>query len=349
MEHALKLAKKGLGFTNPNPMVGAVIVKNDRIIAEGYYHKAGFPHAEVEAIHAAKQNIKGATLYCNLEPCAHFGRTPPCVTAIIKAGIKRTVYATTDPNPKVAGKSKKILRQAGITVMERLLEEKAKKLNEAFFTFHEKKRPFIIIKFAASLDGKIATYTGDSKWITNEKSRKRARELRGAYQAVCVGINTVIKDNPHLGVREKGKRDPLRIILDPSLKISLGAKALRDKNVLIVTTKNTKNEKMRQLANKEVSCILFDEAISLRGLMDELYKREIVSLLVEGGGETLGHFVDKQLVDKAYIFLAPILIGGKTAISSIQGKGAKNITSALRLKDTKQYTLDSDYLIVGYV
>ncbi len=349
INETLKLAKQGMGWTNPNPMVGAIIVKSGKIIGKGYHRRVGSPHAEVEAINAAKQNIKGAALYCNLEPCAHFGRTPPCSDAIMCSGIKRIVYATKDPNPKVSGKSEALYKKAGIAVKEGTLESKARILNEAFFAFHEKKRPFIAIKFAASLDGKIATYTGDSKWITNEKSRKRARELRGAYQAVCVGINTVIKDNPHLGVREKGKRDPLRIILDPSLKIPLGAKVLRDKNVLIVTTKKSKNKKMRQLVDKEISCILFDETISLSSLMDELYKREVVSLLVEGGGETLGHFVDERLVDKMYIFLAPIIIGGKTAISSIQGMGAKNITSALRLKDTKQYTLDSDYLIVGYV
>lgn len=349
MKQALSLAKKGVGWTNPNPMVGAVIVKNRTVIGKGYHHRVGFPHAEIEALKAAKLSVKDATLYCNLEPCVHHERTPPCTNAIIQSGIKRVVYAISDPNPKVRKKSKMLLKNAGITVAERILEGEARKLNEAFFTFHEKKRPFIAIKFAASLDGKIATRTGNSQWITNEKSRIYARNLRAAYQAICVGVNTVIKDDPHLGVREKGSRDPLRIILDPSLKIPLDAKVLRDRNVLIVTTKKAKNEKKHQLAEKEISCILFDETISLSNLMDELYKREVVSLLVEGGGETLGHFVDERLVDKIYIFLAPIIIGGKTAISSVQGKGAKNITSALRLKDTKQYALDGDYLIVGYV
>src|SRR3989344_2010898 len=222
LKETLKLAKKGLGKVNPNPMVGAVIVKNNKIIGKGYHKKFGYPHAEIEALKNCQQNPKGATLYVNLEPCSHFGKTPPCADAIIKAGIKKVVCCTQDPNPKALGKT-------GIEISFGLLEQEARQLNEAFFTFHEKKRPFIAIKFAASLDGKIATQRGDSKWITNEKARKYSRALRKQYQAVLVGINTVLKDNPHLG-------DSLRIILGS--KIPKNSQVLRNKNILIINPKN---------------------------------------------------------------------------------------------------------------
>lgn len=349
MQQTLKLAKKGLGWTNPNPLVGAVIVKSGKIIGEGYHRRVGFPHAEVEAIKAAKQTVKGATLYVNLESCTHYGRTPPCSDAIIRSGIKRIVYATKDPNPKVSGKSEALYKKTGIAVTEGILKSRARVLNEGFFTFHEKKRPFIAIKFASSLDGKVATRTGDSQWITSQKSRLHARSLRAMYQAVCVGSQTVIKDNPHLGVRQKGKRDPLRIILDQTLATPLGSQVFRDSNVLIATTDRADLEKKETLIRKGVKFIVFDKEISLPSLMKELYQREIISLLVEGGGRTLGSFIDEKLVDKVYAFFALLLIGGEEAIGSVRGKGAEKVSAALRLKDAKHYTFDTDHLIVGYV
>lgn len=302
----LKLAKKGLGWTNPNPMVGAVIVKDGQIIGKGYHKKFGFPHAEIEALRSC-QEAKGATLYVNLEPCVHFGKTPPCVDEIIKAGIKKVICCALDPNPKTHGQGIARLKKAGILTKVGLLEDEARRLNEAFFTFHEKKRPFVTIKFACSLDGKIATSTGDSKWITNEKARYYARSLRAKYQAVLVGKNTFLKDHPHLGVRIKDKKDPLRIVLGLNL--------------------NPKN---------------------IQDLLFTLREKEIISVLVEGGGKTLGSFIDAKVIDKVYAFYAPILIGGERAVS-ISGKGAPTISQSLHLKNISFKKFDDNFLVTGYI
>lgn len=349
IKETLKLAKKGMGWTNPNPMVGAVLVKNGKIIGKGYHRKVGLLHAEIEALDNAKTSIKGATLYINLEPCSHFGRTPPCVDAIIKSAIKRVVCSTLDPNPQVHGQGVVRLKQAGIDVTLDILEKEARNLNEAFFTFHEKKRPFIAIKFAASLDGKIATKTGDTKWITNEKARAYARSLRGQYQAILVGINTVLHDNPHLGSRLKSKKDPVRIILDSTLKIPLTSQVLRDNNVIIVTTKYANRKKQEQLTKNDVTVLTFPTTtIYLHDLLDELRKREIISVLVEGGSTVLGSFVDAQLMDKVYAFYAPVIIGGKEAISAASGEGAKYIAEATYLKSMSFKRFADNLLIVGY-
>lgn len=318
---ALSLAKKGSGSTFPNPMVGAVIVKNGKVIGKGYHKKAGLPHAEIEAIETARRGLaklKGTTLYVNLEPCIHFGKTPPCVDAIIKAGVTRVVCATADPNPIVSGKGITKLQKAGIDVSVGLLEKEAIKLNEAFFTFHQKKRPFIAIKFAASLDGKIATKRNDSKWITNEKARAFAGKLRSQYQAVLVGINTVINDNPHLG-------NSLRIILGSESKIPKDFQVLRDSNVLIVNPKNIKE------------------------LLSTLVKKEIISILVEGGGETIGRFIDEKLVDKVYAFHAPLIIGGEKAINAVRGEGVAKLKDAIKLKNVTFQKFDDNILTTGYV
>lgn len=322
---ALKLAKKGLSWTWPNPMVGAVLVKNGKIIGKGYHKKVGFPHAEIEAMCQGRTLTQGATLYVNLEPCSHFGRTPPCVDTIIQSGIERVVCCTLDPNPKVSGKGVEKLKQAGIEVKVRVLEKETQKLNESFFTFHIKKRPFVAIKFAASLDGKIATYTGDSKWITNEKARRFARRLRGEYQAILVGTNTVLQDDPHLGTRIKGLKDPIRIILDPYAKIPKTAQVLRDKNVIII-----------------------NEQITIANLLENLKEREIISILVEGGGKMIGSFVDEGLVDKAYAFHAPIIIGGEKAVNSVGGRGFATIKEALHFKDVSFRKFNDTLLTIAY-
>ncbi|MBI2018005.1 bifunctional diaminohydroxyphosphoribosylaminopyrimidine deaminase/5-amino-6-(5-phosphoribosylamino)uracil reductase RibD [Candidatus Daviesbacteria bacterium] len=324
LKQTFTLAKKGMGWTNPNPMVGAIVVKNGQILGKGYHKKFGFPHAEIEAIEATGGRLEGSILYINLEPCVHFGKTPPCVDAIIKAGIKKVICSNLDPNPKVRGMGLAKLEKAGITTSVGLLEEEGHKLNETFFTFHQKKRPFIAIKFASSLDGKIATYTGDSKWITNEKARKFARKLRGQYQAVLVGINTILKDDPHLGIRIKRKKDPLRIILGSRSQMPTHSQVLRDHNILIINPKN------------------------IQDLLSQLRELEIISVLVEGGGKTLGKFLDTKLVDKVYAFYAPILIGGEKALS-IGGKGTQTIQDALHLKDVSYRRFDDNFLITGYV
>ena len=348
MDETLKLAKRATGWTNPNPMVGAVIVKDGKVIGRGYHHKASSPHAEIEALRAAGTNAAGATLYVNLEPCAHHGRTPPCTDAIIASGISRVVCATVDPNPRVSGQGIKQLRAAGInvTIGPRLAE--AQKLNEAFLTFHEKQRPFIVLKFAASLDGKLASRTGDSKWITNETARTYARKLRAEYQAVLVGINTVLSDNPQLGARQPGKKDPLRVIVDSRLQIPLDSQVLRDDNVLVATTAGAPGGKKQQLRQRGIQVLAFPgKTVPVKKLLAALAKQEIISVLVEGGGGILGSFIDAGAVDKVYAFYAPLLIGGAKAVS-IQGEGAKTIQTALRLRDTSFKHFQDNFLVSGY-
>ncbi len=348
MRQTFSLAQKGKTWTNPNPLVGAIVVKNGSIIARGYHTKSGAPHAEVEALRASKGSLRGSTLYVNLEPCAHYGKTPPCADAIIKAGIRRVVCASLDPNPKVHGEGVKRLRKHGIRVTVGVLEHEARRLNEAFFAFHGKKRPFVTIKFAASLDGKIATRTGDSRWITGEGARKYARRLREESQAILVGINTVLKDDPHLGIRKKGKKDPLRIIFDSRLRIPLTARVLRDSNVLVVTTRRADTGKKRSLAEKGIEVVDMRAKVDVKKLMRELHRREIISVLVEGGGDVLGSFIDARCVDKAHCFYAPIIVGGSAAISAVRGIGGAKISEATRLHSTTFKRIGDCILVSGY-
>lgn len=345
---ALKLAKKGIGWVNPNPMVGAVLVKDGKVIGKGYHKRAGLPHAEIEALGACKTSPKGSTLYVNLEPCSHFGRTPPCIEAIISSKIKRVVCCALDPNPKNSGQGIKTLEKAGIEISLGELAEESQVLNEAFFSFHQKKRPFIAIKFAASLDGKIATRSGDSKWITSEQARDYARKLRGQYQAVLVGINTILQDNPHLGVREKGKKNPIRIILDSRLQIPVDSQVLRDKNVIIATAEKANQQKLSLLQKKGFEVVIFDQKIEIPGLLRKLWEKGIISILAEGGSQVLGSFIDAKLVDKVYVFHAPIIIGGEKAVCAIGGTGAKKISDVVKLAKISRKKFDDNWLTIGY-
>lgn len=349
LKKTISLAKRGLGRTSPNPMVGCVIVKNGEIIGKGYHKKYGGPHAEIEALNSAKESLKGATLYVNLEPCCHFGKTPPCTDAIIKSGIKKVVCCTLDPNKKVAGKGFKKLKKTGIKVKHGFLQEESNELNEVFFTFHKKHRPFVVLKFASSFDGKIATANGDSKWITNEIARENARQLRGQYQAILVGANTVIKDNPHLGVGNN-RQDPLRVILDAKLKIPLEGKIFRDKNVLILTTNQCDKLKKEKFIQKGVEVKqLPGRMISAKNILQVLKDRGIISLFIEGGSGALGTFVDEKLVDRVFVFHAPILVGGVNSIGAVGGKGVKNIKDALQFKKPKVIILGDNILISAAV
>ncbi|MBI4093352.1 bifunctional diaminohydroxyphosphoribosylaminopyrimidine deaminase/5-amino-6-(5-phosphoribosylamino)uracil reductase RibD [Candidatus Kaiserbacteria bacterium] len=347
MREALRLAKKGEGLTLPNPMVGAVIVRGGRIVGRGYHRAFGSPHAEVLALSRAGSKARGATLYVTLEPCAHHGKTSPCTDAILRAGVLRVVIAARDPH-RIARGGVEVLRRAGIKVTVSVCEKQARKLNEAFFTFHEKRRPFIALKFAASLDGKLATRTGDSKWITNREARKYARNLRGGYQAVLVGINTVLSDDPHLGVREKRKRDPLRVILDSRLHIPLKSKVLRDSNVLLATTARASQKKKKLLEARGIPLHVFPGArIRIGQLLSFLRRKEVISILVEGGGKIFGSFVDEKIADKVYAFYAPILIGGDCA-PSIGGRGVRRLGAAPRLKNVTLKSFKGNVLIEGY-
>jgi diaminohydroxyphosphoribosylaminopyrimidine deaminase/5-amino-6-(5-phosphoribosylamino)uracil reductase len=349
LKQALRLAKKGLGQTFPNPVVGAVIVKQGKIIGTGYHRRAGLAHAEIEALRSVTGSAKGATMYVNLEPCSHQGKTPPCVDAIIQAGLKRVVCCTLDPNPAVGGQGLARLSEADISVSVGALEAEARKLNEAFFHFHEQQRSFIALKFAASLDGKIATHDHDSKWVTNEKARAFARRLRGQYQAVLVGVNTVLHDDPHLGARTIGQPDPLRIILDSRLRLSAESQVLRDANVLMVTTKRADPAKLNMLTNRGIPLYVSPgDQILLPALMKELARRQIISVFVEGGGTVLGSFVDAGLVDKVYAFYGPLLIGGTDAVDAIGGHGAATINQALKLTALNYKKLDDTILVSGY-
>lgn len=356
MKIALRLAKKGEGLVSPNPMVGALIVKGERIIGKGYHKKAGLPHAEIVAIRSAKEDLKGSILYVNLEPCVHYGRTPPCVPEIIKAGVSKVVIAMQDPNPEVNGKGIEMLKEAGISLKVGVLEDEAKKLNEVFVVNMEKKRPFFIMKSASSFDGKIATRTCDSKWISNEESRKYVNRIRERVDGIMVGINTVIVDNPTLTPRvERPKRIPARIILDTKLRIPISSNIVRSANRFktIVFTSEYRQEKEAKLTSMgvEVVKVQKDESgrVSLKDVAQELFKREIMSVLVEGGGEINSSLLRDGLVDKFILFYSPIFIGGRNAMSMIGGKGVEFLKDAYRVKVERVKQLNGDICIEGYV
>jgi diaminohydroxyphosphoribosylaminopyrimidine deaminase/5-amino-6-(5-phosphoribosylamino)uracil reductase len=355
MKEALKLAKKGMSWTNPHPMVGAIIVKGEKIIAQGYHHRFGDEHAEADAIiKATSKDLRGATMYVTLEPC-HLpydlhGKRIPCYEYIRHSGIKKVHIAMLDSNPEVSGRGKALLEKAGITTTLGIMNKEALKLNETYHHFMTKGRPFVAITFSVSLDGKIATRTGDSKWISSEKARKYSRTLRSHYQSILVGINTVLKDKPHLGARIKGRKDPLRIILDSTLKIPLTSQVLRDDNIIIAATANANQNKIKALSKRGIQIIIFNnDLIPLPELLQKLKERKIISVLVEGGGKVLGSFIDEKLVDKVYAFYAPILIGGEKAVSAISGKGSLTIKDALKLEQVNVKHFGNTTLTVGNV
>ena len=357
MQRALELAKFGWGRTNPNPLVGAVIVKNGKIIAEGYHEKLGCAHAEVAAFENAKEDVRGGTLYVNLEPCSHYGRTSPCAKAIIEKGISEVVIAMTDPNPKVAGRGIEMLKEAGIQVVCGILEKEAKKLNEIFIKYITKKRPFIIMKTAMTLDGKIASVCGDSKWISGEASRQYVHTLRSRVAAIMVGINTVLADNPSLTARlDSGKtRDPVRIVIDSKGVIPVDSRVINAESsagVILATTTVLEHEKERLLIDKGVQILKIDGLgghVDLVKLMDELYKLEIDSVLLEGGGGLNAAALASGIVDKVMTFIAPKIIGGKDAKTPVEGVGIEIMEHAIKLHDISISRFDEDFLVEGYV
>lgn len=354
MERCLTLAAKGIGYTAPNPMVGAVIVKDGAVIAEGYHEYFGGPHAEIVAIEKADQNIKGAHLYVNLEPCSHRGKTPPCTLALIKQGFSKVFIGNIDPNPLVAGKGIKRLEKAGIEVHTGLLEEEGHRLNEKFFYYIQNKRPFVALKTATSLDGKIATYSGESQWITSEKCRKIVHEMRQEYMAILVGINTVIADNPALTVRLPGEvKNPIKVVVDTTLKTPHGYKVLDDKAPLIIATtrmaSRSRVNEFKQYKHVQIlECPLKDGVVDLDFLMDKLGEEGIDSVLVEGGGSINFSVLQHHLPQKIYAFIAPKIIGGVTSKSSFSGKGIRHLADVPQLKEVKYHKVGDDLLIEGY-
>ncbi len=347
MQIALELAKERKGFTHPNPTVGCVIVKDDQIIAKANHEKAGDLHAEAKALQIAGDLAKGATLYVTLEPCNHFGRTPPCTDAIIRSGIKRVVIATLDPNPLVCGGGVKKLKEHVIEVEVGVLEEQAKELNQDFFVYISQKRPYVTLKFAQSIDGKTALESGESKWITSFESRRHAHTLRKEATAILVGINTVLQDDPLLTVRHvESQKQPIRIVLDPNLKIPLEAKLVKDKSSkTIVITANENREKIKALEEEKVEVILAptkDGKLDLSEVLRELYFREIMHLLVEGGSTTLTSFIKEGLFDRVFVYIAPFFIGKGKTLGDI---GIDKLEDAPRLKLKGVYNFGDDVAI----
>ncbi|MEJ9279449.1 bifunctional diaminohydroxyphosphoribosylaminopyrimidine deaminase/5-amino-6-(5-phosphoribosylamino)uracil reductase RibD [Ureibacillus thermosphaericus] len=355
MELALNLARTAKGKTNPNPVVGAVIVKDGVIVGTGIHRKAGEAHAEVHAFHMAGEHAKGATLYVTLEPCSHYGKTPPCANLVKESGVSRVVVATLDPNPLVAGKGVDIIRKAGIEVEVGLLENEARKLNERFIHNMLTNRPFVISKFAMTLDGKIATYNGHSKWISCEQSRLQVHELRNEVDGILVGIGTVLKDNPSLTTRlpnKKGK-NPTRIILDSRLRIPLDANILNtdEANTIIVTTTDADPMKIATLEKKNVTfiyCSKDEHGLCLKELLQQLYKHGITDVLVEGGGEVNASFLRAGLINKFIIYIAPKLLGGRNSISPIAGRDVDSMDFAINVDFESIDRIGDDVCIIAY-
>ena len=355
MEMALDLALKGKGYTSPNPIVGAVVVKNGKVAGKGYHKAAGEAHAEVNAIHDAGQNAHGSTLYVTLEPCNHTGRTAPCTEKILSAGISKVVAAMKDPNPGVSGGGLAYLKSCGIEVKNGLCEKTARKQNEIFIKYVTTKRPFVLIKCAATLDGRIATKTYDSKWVTSAESRKFVHELRHEYDAIMVGINTVNKDNPSLTARLdfKKAKNPVRIILDTKLAISENAKLLNAASDIFIITGNsvsdTKKEKIKKKGARVIESPVKDGFIDLYSLMDWLGTRGITSILIEGGSKVIASAFRAGIVDKINFFYGSRILGGDDGIPICSGSGPALMKDCIPVTDINVRQFGNDVLIEGYL
>lgn len=356
MRMVLSLARKGKGRTSPNPMVGAILVKNRRIVGKGFHKKPGTPHAEILAMVEAGEDASGATLYTNLEPCVHLEkRTPPCTAEITKRGIKRVVIGMIDPNPLVSGRGIEELEKRGVSVAVGPLKEEAERLNEAFAKYITKKRPFVILKIASSLDGKIATATGESKWVTGEGGRRFVHRFRSEVDAVMVGIGTILKDDPYLTARIKGGRDPIRIIVDERLSIPVGSNVLNldsPAKTYIATTERASKTKVREVEKKGGAVLIVKEKdglVDLSALMDKLGDLQITSLLIEGGAEINASALREGIVDKVIFFFGPKIIGGRQAISSIGGESPSSLAESILLNDIIAKKIGEDIMVEGYI
>ncbi|MBU3171509.1 bifunctional diaminohydroxyphosphoribosylaminopyrimidine deaminase/5-amino-6-(5-phosphoribosylamino)uracil reductase RibD [Clostridium estertheticum] len=357
MKKALELSKKAVGFVNPNPLVGAVIVKDNKIIGEGYHEHFGGPHAEVNAFKNATEDVEGATMYVTLEPCAHYGKTPPCAEAIVKNKIAKVIVGIIDPNPLVAGKGVEILRKAGIEVTTGIIENEIRKTNEIFIKYITTKKPFCIMKTAMTLDGKIATTTGDSKWISNEKSRAYVHQLRNRVAGIMVGIGTVLSDNPELTTRREGKisTNPIRIIIDSTAKIPLDSKVLKcdeKTKTIIVTTKFASDTKICAIKQKGAEVIVTpskNNKVDLSYLMEALGDKGMDSILLEGGSTLNYSALDEGIVDKVITFISPKIFGGTSGKTTVGGKGINLVKDSIMLQDTQVSRFDEDIMIEAYV
>ncbi len=354
LDLAFRLARRGFGRTTPNPMVGAVLVKNGKIIGQGWHHRAGEPHAEIEALRAAKENPKGATLFVTLEPCCTHGRTPPCTEAIIAAGLKRVVVAALDPNPAHRGRGLKILRKAGISVSSGLLAERELRLNEAFRHWIVHRTPFVTVKAAMSLDGKIATRAGASKWITGPEARAYGMRLRTGADAILVGVNTIVMDDPSLTIRQPGFEDKRlrRIVLDPTGRIPLRSKVIADSFASWTTVVVARAASPRRLTalRRRVQVLqapVRNGGIDLPWLLRKLGRDQVTSLLVEGGGETNASFLLQHLARRVAFFYAPMVLGGRDAPKAVAGGGLPDLTNRIILHDVQWRRLGGDLLLTA--
>ncbi|MGL4876415.1 MAG: bifunctional diaminohydroxyphosphoribosylaminopyrimidine deaminase/5-amino-6-(5-phosphoribosylamino)uracil reductase RibD [Clostridium sp.] len=357
MSLSLEEAKKGIGSVNPNPLVGAIIVKNGEIIGRGYHEYFGRKHAEINAIESVSKDIslEGSTIYVNLEPCFHKGKTGPCVQRILKEKFKRVVIGMLDPNPLVSGKSIKLLREKNVQVTLNVLEEESKKLNEIFLFYIKNKKPFVILKSGVSLDGKIQTKDGNSKWITSEESRRDSHEIRNLVSGIMVGVNTVIEDNPSLTCRGEKRSSIKRIIVDSKLRVPKDReifKNIGENKVIIGTTNLSKKEDIEYFQNMGIFIILTKEKngqVDLKELIEKLGEMGIDSILLEGGG-TLNYSALKEgIVNKVMYYVAPIILGGSISKTSVEGEGVALINEGFKLENLSTRSIGQDILIEGYL
>ena len=339
MLQAIQLAKQGEGWTNPNPMVGAVIVKNGRIIGKGYHKKCGELHAERNAIASLTESAEGATIYVTLEPCCHYGKTPPCTEAIIEQKIKRVVIGSRDPNPKVSGKGIKMLQEAGIEVIEDFMREECDRLNPVFFHYITTKTPYVVMKYAMTLDGKIATKTGASKWITGEAARAEVQHMRHWYMGIMAGIGTVIADDPMLNVRVEGWKSPIRILCDSGLRIPLDGQIVKSAGkyrtiVAYADSENTeaKRKRLHEMGVETICCPDENNQVDLKKLMKYLGEEGIDSILLEGGGTLNDSALRAGIVQEVQAFIAPKLFGGMNSKTPVEGIGVRFPSEAVKLK-----------------
>ena len=345
MDLALELAEKGRGYVNPNPMVGAVVVKDGEIVGKGWHKFYGGPHAEVYALDEAGAKAEGATIYVTLEPCSHFGKTPPCAEKIKKMKIKKCVIACLDPNPIVAGRGKKILEEAGIEVVVGVREKEAKELNKVFMKYITEKNPYLFLKCAITLDGKIATNERDSKWITNEKSREKVQFLRHEYMGIMVGINTLINDNPRLTARIENGVNPFRIVVDPHLCTPLESNFVNmaddNKSIIVTSKENEKNDKITELENKNVKIIYMEGYdFSVHEILKKIGELKIDSVLLEGGSYLISKAFKENRIDGGEIFIAPKILGG--GLPFIDDFDFKEIKDCFHLENVKFNVYDDN-------
>ena len=356
MLQAIQLAKQGEGWTNPNPMVGAVIVKNGRIIGKGYHKKCGELHAERNAIASLTESAEGATIYVTLEPCCHYGKTPPCTEAIIEQKIKRVVIGSRDPNPKVSGKGIKMLQEAGIEVIEDFMREECDRLNPVFFHYITTKTPYVVMKYAMTLDGKIATKTGASKWITGEAARAEVQHMRHRYMGIMEGIGTVLADDPMLNVRVEGWKSPIRILCDSGLRIPLDGQIVKSAGkyrtiVAYADSENTeaKRKRLHEMGVETICCPDENNQVDLKKLMKYLGEEGIDSILLEGGGTLNDSALRAGIVQEVQAFIAPKLFGGMNSKTPVEGIGVRFPSEAVKLKCTDICQIGEDIRITCQV